>query len=242
MQAFAKGTNAKKLFIFLWTLLALISLSFGGISLTVISRGVGMHSGCSRTYTSCIWKSAWPRMYFAQNGILGLPECGEAYITRININECESPIKSVEGIDFAQFSSLWSINGSDDDYWRNEVEYLSTDIKTLDLRSFAKEYGMLDIASIFLPKFPVLKDLTISGYDLSGRDASIVASMLRYTPFLEKLHLRQNSVVDTGAKLLARAFQYVPKLAALDLKDNDFNAGVEAIVRDRVAYTELEVA
>ena len=217
--------TAKRVFVSLWALLFLECFVFGSIAVVVSVRGLRTHLDCKRLYGGCIMKGASPRKYFYENGMLGIPNCGESQVIRMNVDACDDDATEViNRIDFAPFSSLKSI-GSQYDSLANKLGKMSRENGTLDLRGNYEDSAKLLMysVSIMLPKRPNLENLILSGLDMDNQGAHIVANALKYTTFLKKLHLGHNSIGDNGAQKIAAAVRHLDYLSELDLKFNLFS-------------------
>ena len=83
-------------------------------------------------------KGASPRKYFYENGMLGIPNCGESQVIRMNVDACDDDATEViNRIDFAPFSSLKSI-GSQYDSLANKLGKMSRENGTLDLEEITR--------------------------------------------------------------------------------------------------------
>ena len=86
---YSRHNSAWKVYKLLLALFFLFGCAICGISGYTLFRCVSQHLKCSKRYSSCLWRAAWPREYL-QQGIFGETSCGEDHVRKIDSAACIS--------------------------------------------------------------------------------------------------------------------------------------------------------
>ena len=108
MKFYGKRSFERRLYTALMVLLIASCVSFGGISLAMLTKTSSMHMQCAETFDSCLWRSAWPRKYSKESGTLGHFTCNEHLVERIDARFCDI---SRLATSFDTFESLVEVRG-----------------------------------------------------------------------------------------------------------------------------------
>ena len=166
---FSQSNSAQKIYKFLLSLFIVSACAICSVSGYTLVRCVSQHLACRERYSSCLWRSAWPREYL-QQGIFGDMTCGEDHVRKIDAATCVHSKADMQSIDFEKFSNLTTLRLGNVSFFPSSLislmQYEAGKAKSSSLiATFETLPVTLDFSNQGIGNFPELMKDIFSAYE-----------------------------------------------------------------------------